>query len=465
MFELLDNEANLTRNQKLLVMAGTFAIVLEFLDYFLIGFILTFVAKPWGLSFGQSSIILLSSGVGAMIGAAWFGRMADRIGRRKVFMATIIVFTAGMAALIFTPDSPAVGWIWLTVFRFVIGFGGGGLYCVDVPLIQEFMPTRKRGRITGLITCAVPIGFLLGSAMVAFLAPSIGWRGLIAVCVALSICVVFLRRWVPESPHWLVQQGRADEARQSIAWALEVDAATLPPAKPTPAQPPTKLSELLKYPRELAMSSFSNLGMQTGYYGLTLWAPTILVLVLAIEPSEAAFYMIFLTFAALAGRVGFSLLSEVIGRRLTGILATGGAAAMLLIAAFTVGSLQGAVIVFLALMTLAFFFGEGGFALVGPYSAEVWPTHLRSSGMGASYGFGGLGKIIGPLGLALIVGGSATPASGNVSFQNAFIYFAVWYGIACLAYILWGIETRGRTLDQIDAKVDTSRGPAFIAGN
>jgi putative MFS transporter len=215
------------------------------------------------------------------------------------------------------------------------------------------------------------------------------------------------------------------------------------------------LSDLLKYPRELAMSTVSNLGMQTGYYGLTLWAPMILVLVLGIAPSEAAFYMIFLTFAALAGRVGFSLLSEMIGRRSTGILATGGAAAMLLVAAFTVESLQGAMIVFLALMTLAFFFGEGGFAIVGPYSAEVWPTHLRSTGMGASYGFGGLGKIIGPMGLALIVGAStsAIPTSGEISFQNAFIYFAVWYGLACLSYVLWGIETRGRTLDEIDTRI------------
>lgn len=458
MFELIDQKERLTSNQKMLVMAGAFAIVLEFLDYFLIGFILTFVAKPWGLSFGQSSIILLSSGVGAMIGAAWFGRMADRVGRRKIFMATIVIFTAGMLALIFTPDTPETGWIWLTVFRFVIGFGGGGLYCVDVPLIQEFMPTRKRGRITGLITCAVPLGFLLGSTMVAFLAPSIGWRGLIAVCVALSLGVVFLRRWVPESPHWLMQQGRAEEARKSVAWALEVDANTLPAAKALPAQPVSKFSDLLKFPRELAMSSISNLGMQTGYYGLTLWAPMILVLVLGIAPTQAAFYMIFLTFAALAGRVGFSFLSEIIGRRWTGIVATGGAATILLVAAFTVGSLQGAVVIFLALMILAFFFGEGGFAIVGPYSAEVWPTHLRSTGMGASYGFGGLGKIIGPMGLALIVGASAsaTPASGEISFQNAFIYFAAWYGIACLSYILWGIETRGKTLDQIDAQVEVA---------
>jgi MFS transporter, putative metabolite:H+ symporter len=108
---------------------------------------------------------------------------------------------------------------------------------------------------------------------------------------------------------------------------------------------------------------------------------------------------------------------------------------------------------FMALLILAFFFGEGGFAIVGPYSAEVWPTHLRATGMGSSYGFGGIGKIVGPLGLALIVGGSTSTASASraMSFQNAFIYFAAWYTLACVAYLVWGIETKGRTIEAIDA--------------
>jgi len=455
MFTLLEHQETLTRNQQRLIMAGTFGIMLEFLDYFLIGFILTFVAAPWELSFGQSSVILLSSGVGAMIGAAWFGRMADRLGRRKIFMATIIVFTAGMAALIVTPQSQIAGPVWLTVFRFVIGFGAGGLYCVDLPLIQEFVPTRKRGKITGLVTCAVPIGFLIGSALVAFLAPVVGWRGLMVVCVALSLCVIFIRRWIPESPRWLMLQGRPEEARQSIAWALEVDAATLPAAEKLPPQTPGKLLDLFKYPRELAMSWISNLGMQTGYYGLGLWAPTILILMLGITQSQAAVYMIYITLVALAGRIAFSYLSEIIGRRATGILCSGAAAAALVILALSADALQGAVIAFMLLMMLAFFCGEGGFAIVGPYSGEVWPTHLRTTGMGSAYGFGGLGKIIGPMGLALIVGASTStmPAAGEVSFQNAFVYFAAWYGITCLSYIFWGIETRGRTLDAIDAQV------------
>jgi MFS transporter, putative metabolite:H+ symporter len=453
MFATLERQASLTRNQKRLILAGAAGLVLEFLDYFLIGFILVFVATPWGLSFGQSSVILFSSGIGAMIGAVYFGRLADRIGRRRVFLTTIGVFSVSMAALVVTPDSPEVGWIYLSVFRFLIGFGAGGLYCVDVPLIQEFVPSRKRGVVTGLVTCAVPLGFLIGSAMVAFLAPAIGWRGLIAVCVVLSVCTLLIRRWIPESPRWLMRQGCAEEARKSIAWALEVEPATLPLSDAPTAAPQSKFSDLLRYPRALAMTWVSNLGMQTGYYGLTLWAPTLIVQILRVPPARAGFLMIFVTAAALAGRVAFSVLSEVIGRRTAGILCTGGAALMLLVAAFYAPVLAGVFFIFMALLMLAFFFGEGGFAIVGPYSAEVWPTHLRATGMGSSYGFGGVGKIVGPLGLALIVGGSTSTASASraISFQNAFIYFAAWYTLACVAYLVWGIETKGRTIEAIDA--------------
>ena len=453
MFATLERQASLTRNQKRLILAGAAGLVLEFLDYFLIGFILVFVATPWGLSFGQSSVILFSSGIGAMIGAVYFGRLADRIGRRRVFLTTIGVFSVSMAALVVTPDSPEVGWIYLSVFRFLIGFGAGGLYCVDVPLIQEFVPSRKRGVVTGLVTCAVPLGFLIGSAMVAFLAPAIGWRGLIAVCVVLSVCTLLIRRWIPESPRWLMGQGCAEEARKSIAWALEVEPATLPLSDAPTAAPQSKFSDLLRYPRALAMTWVSNLGMQTGYYGLTLWAPTLIVQILRVPPARAGFLMIFVTAAALAGRVAFSVLSEVIGRRTAGILCTGGAALMLLVAAFYAAVLAGVFFLFMALLMLAFFFGEGGFAIVGPYSAEVWPTHLRATGMGSSYGFGGIGKIVGPLGLALIVGGSTSTASASraMSFQNAFIYFAAWYTLACVAYLVWGIETKGRTIEAIDA--------------
>src|SRR6202040_3111880 len=112
------------------------------------------------------------SGVGAILGAFIWGRIADLIGRRRVFVGTVINFSIATGILAFTPDH---GWIYLSVFRFFVGFGVGGLYCVDLPLVQEFVPTSKRGFVGGLVTAFIPIGVMIGSLLGAFLAPAIGW--------------------------------------------------------------------------------------------------------------------------------------------------------------------------------------------------------------------------------------------------------------------------------------------------
>jgi MFS transporter, putative metabolite:H+ symporter len=78
---------------------------------------------------------------------------------------------------------------------------------------------------------------------------------------------------------------------------------------------------------------------------------------------------------------------------------------------------------------------------------------LRATGMGASYGFGGIGKIIGPMGLALIIGTSVSASSG-VSFENAFLYFAAWYALAAAAFIVFGIETKGRSIEAIESDLE-----------
>jgi putative MFS transporter len=98
------------------------------------------------------------------------------------------------------------------------------------------------------------------------------------------------------------------------------------------------------------------------------------------------------------------------------------------------------------------FFADGGFAIVGPYAAEVWPSHLRTSGMGSAYGFGGIGKIIGPLGLALIVGSGnfVKPDVPVPQIPTAFLYLGSWFLLAGAVYYFVGFETRGRSIEEID---------------
>ena len=301
MFEILDRRANLTGNQIKILTAAIIGDALEFFDYFLIGFVLAFLIGPWKLTFGQSAVVLMSSGIGAIMGAYVWGWLADRIGRRKVFIGTVLNFSIATGLLYFTPDN---GWIFLSVMRFFVGLGVGGLYCVDLPLVQEFMPSSKRGWVGGIVTCVIPLGVGLGAVMGA-LVGSGQWRLLFAVGVLPALLVLLVRLWVPESPRWLCRQGRYEEARNSLAWALQMQPSALPLPTAADAGPIIKSNwlDLFKYPRSLVVSWLGNAGAQTGVYGITLWAPSLFVLLLKVSPQEAAKMMILLSVCGFVGRL------------------------------------------------------------------------------------------------------------------------------------------------------------------
>ena len=456
MLEYLEKQTRLTGYQWRLLSVAILCDMLEFYDFFLIGFVLAFVAGSWKVTYGQSAIILLSSGIGAIFGAGFWGWLADRVGRRRVLISSILNFSVATGILALTPEN---GWIFLSVFRFFVGVGVGGLYCVILPLVQEFMPSAKRGMVGGLVTAAVPLGLGLGAVLGAYLAPVLGWRGLFAVGLLPAVAILLVRAWMPESPHWLVGAGRLREARESLAWALEVDPEKIPlPATPgglEAVRPPVRWVELFHYPRSLTIAWLGNLAAQTGIYGLTLWAPTLLVQQLHITPTRAASLMIACSVSAFIGRLAFSYFSDALGRRASGALFGFAAAVLIVSASYLRGEFLGAISVFWLVLVVAYFFADGGFAIVGPYAAEVWPARLRATGMGSAYGFGGIGKIIGPLGLALIVGSSniVKPEASVTKIVPAFIYLGGWYALAGIVYGLFGIETRNRTIAQIDREL------------
>jgi putative MFS transporter len=453
MFEILDRQTRLTGNQVRILVAAIFGDALEFFDYFLIGFVLAFLIGPWQLTFGQSATVLMSSGIGAIIGAYGWGWLADRIGRRKVFISTVLNFSLATGLLYFTPDQ---GWIYLSVMRFFVGLGVGGLYCVDLPLVQEFMPSSKRGWTGGLVTCVIPLGVGLG-AILGSVVGSGEWRILFAVGVLPALLVLLVRIWVPESPRWLCRQGRYEEARQSLAWALQVEPQSLPLPTAADAGPIRQSNwlDLFNYPRSLLVSWLGNAGAQTGVYGITLWAPALFVLLLKVSPQQAARMMILLSAFGFIGRVSFAFFSEWLGRRKAGGLLGFGGGLLTILAGYNYDVMVMGTSVFWLLLAVGFFFADGGFAIVGPYAAEVWPSHLRTSGMGSAYGFGGIGKIIGPLGLALIVGSGnyLKPDVPLPQIPLAFLYLGCWFLMAGTVYYFFGIETRGKSIEQIDQEL------------
>ncbi len=456
MLELLERQTQLTGNQWKLIATANLADLLDFFDFFLIGYVTAFLTKEWQLTYWQGAMILLSSGVGAVPGAFFWGWVADKVGRRTVFISTALNVALATGVMYFTPGAEGwvAGWVFLVFCRFFVGVGNAGLYAVDLTLVQEFIPASKRGWVSALVTTLLPAGSLLGGVAGWLLAPIIGWRGLFLIGLVPIVLVLMVRYWVPESPRWLIRMGRPEEARTSLAWALMIDPNEITVPTISPEVKKTVWRELFQYPRSIAAACLTGL-TQTGGVGLGLWGPTLLVLVLVpkISPADAAFLWIFVNVAAIAGRIFVTGIIEPLGRRGSGVLYCVAAAVLMVLAGYLHDVYIGAVSLFYVLILGQNFFGSGTYSIVGPYMAEVWPARLRASGMGLGYGVGNTGKIIGPLGLALILGAGdlIKPAAPNLaSLGPAFLYFASWYILGAITFWFIGFETKGRSFEEID---------------
>jgi MFS transporter, putative metabolite:H+ symporter len=194
---------------------------------------------------------------------------------------------------------------------------------------------------------------------------------------------------------------------------------------------------------------------QTGGVGILMWITALFVMVLKITPADASFLMIWVGVLGIVGRLVASWMSDVLGRRMSGFLIGMGGAIFMALAGYLHDVYIGTVSVFFVLIMVQRFFGDASYAIIGPYIAEVWPNRLRASGMGFSYGIGNLGKIIGPLGLALVIGSSnyITPKATLDQIFPALLFLAFWYAQAGLVFLLLGMETKGRSIEQIDAQL------------
>jgi putative MFS transporter len=198
---------------------------------------------------------------------------------------------------------------------------------------------------------------------------------------------------------------------------------------------------------------------QTGGVGLGLWQVTLMVMVLKVTPGEASQLGIWIALAAIVGRFLCSWISDAWGRKASGIFSCMSAAVCMFLAGYLHDLFIGGVSIFYVMLLAQSFFGSGNYSIVGPYMGELWPMRLRGSGMGLVYGVGNLGKFIGPAGLALIAGSSnyVKPAATLDALVPGFAYFAAWYVLGVFAFAFIAMETRGRTIDEIDAELSRGR--------
>lgn len=436
------------------MLLGMTTSIFDFFDFFIVGFLVAVLAPQWHLTFGQTSVMLLSAGIGAIAGSLTWGALSDRWGRKTLMVAGVVLCAVAAGSVSLIPDG---AWMLFAALRFVVGFGVGAAAAVGVPLIVEYTPTRHRTIITSATVIPVSLGILAASLTAATLLNQIGWRGLamlgfVPLVPALAIALI-----MPESVRWLVSRGRHAEARRIVARTLDVPPDSLPqppePSMVNSVSQRARFADLLAEPRLFWLTVVVWFGASTANYGVFLWGPTVVALLMGVPPMEAAHLFIVVSLVGMLGRAAFSVMPKFLGRRRCGEIMGYGIALSLGAAALffdrTILGYPG----FVALLVPAALFFDGGFSNIAPYSAEIYSVRLSARGVGLAQAANGVGKIAGPLCLALIAGTSnlISPKATIDAVTPAFLFLAACGLAIGLAFTFLGVETHGRPLTLEDS--------------
>ena len=440
-------QSNLTPRYYLTIALLVLQEMFEFYDFFLVGYLVSVLAPGWHLTYGQSAVMLLSSGVGAIAGSLAGGLLADRVGRKKMIWGGGLIFSLGAAGCALIPEG---AWILFSILRFVVGFGSIAAVTAQNPLVVEMTPTRYRTFVSSMMVAPVALGTMFAAMISASLLPVIGWRGVAATGAMPIVTSLLFALIAPESVRWLLSRGRNADARREAAKLLGVAEAsiTLPNAV-APIRKPGSLSELFQDQQRFWWVVVIWTGISTGTYGVILWGPTILSQLLKITAHEAAHYFVYASVASIIGRVLFSVLPLYIGRRRAALVGTFlSVLVMLAIFAFYREFIAGwSVFALLVIFGAAFY--SGSFSNMSPYVVEVFPVSLGARAFGLAQAANGVGKILGPVCLALIAGSNdvVSPKATTDAIAPAFLFLAACEFAALIAIFAYRREPHGKPME------------------
>lgn len=425
------------------------ATVFEYFDLFIVGYVIVLIAPHWALTFGQTAAILTASGVGAILGALVAGWAAAKFGRKPVLCASLFICSAATCLMAATPVG---AWYVLAGLRFIVGAAVPALHLAAITLLVEMTPARKRTTLSSLMSVAmVPLGGFL-AALAGANSASLGWQGLCFLGGAALLMVPVMIMTVPESPQWLMSKQRRSDA-EKVLGLLTGGPVQLSPIESSESEVRKEpfFAALASDPARALLIALTWFGISTVTYGLVLWGPTLIRLVLDTTPSHAATLFLGASLAALSGRILASVMAGRKGRRSTGVLFASAATIALIAAALFHRSTVGSISLFFPIFIVAYLFADGGWANAGPMPSELFPTPLRSQAGAFAQILNALGKIVGPMILGLVAGSGdlITPKATLDALQPAFIILALFSGVVACSFLAIKRETHGRSLGDI----------------
>ncbi|MCY7849940.1 MFS transporter [Bacillus haynesii] len=376
------------------------------MDVGILSFIIAALHAEWKLTPQEMSWIGSVNSIGMAVGAFVFGLLADRVGRKYVFMITLLFFSIGSGLSALTTTL----WAFL-ILRFFIGMGLGGELPVASTLVSETVAPERRGRIVVLLESFWAFGWLAAALISYFIIPAYGWQIALLITAIPAFYALYLRIALPDSPKY---EKLAQEKKPTVMENV-------------------KSVWSRKYARPTAMLWIVWFCVVFSYYGMFLWLPSVLVMK-GFSMIKSFEYVLIMTLAQLPGYFSAAWLIEKAGRKMVLTVYLLGTA----VSAYFFGSAESLALLLVSGMFLSFF-NLGAWGALYAYTPEQYPTSIRGTGAGMAAGFGRIGGILGPLLVGYLV-------ARGTEISMIFLIFCVAVVAAVAAIFFLGTETKQKEL-------------------
>ncbi len=451
----------LTRYQILLFIVIATAWFFDCVDVGMMTFVLSSLKAEFNLDPAQAGALASASFVGMFFGAAAAGLLADRFGRCVVFRWSMIIWGLASFACALAPNANT-----LIAFRVLLGIGMSMELPVGQALICEYVPATQRGRFIAILEGFWPLGFISAGLLASTVLPIFGWRGTFVAEALPALFVIFVRRIVPESPRWLEDSGRIEEAdritsmiEEKVAQAAKLEKLPEPvrfssrkknesdenesDENENHKEGSNKRKSTGKFPlADLWSAQYRKRTFMVwvlwffallGYYALTTWLGTLLE-ARGYTMAKSNEYVILISLAGIPGFMFSAFLLESWGRKPTTVLMLAASALF----AFLYGNAPNLTCLIAFGLCMQFFL-FGMWSALYAYTPELYPTRARATGAGFASSLGRIGALLGPTLVGVIL-----PLSGQTGI---FVMAASCLLAAALVVFVFGDETRGKILE------------------
>jgi MFS transporter, PHS family, inorganic phosphate transporter len=451
-FDALD-DAGVSRFQWKIMFVSGMGFFTDAYDLFVIGIVVYLLKTQWALTTGEvswlNSATLLASAVGAII----FGRIADMLGRKRIYGYEVLILAIGAIASAFAPN-----YVFLIVCRVILGIGIGGDYPVSATIMSEYSGKQSRGRMVGLVFAMQGAGLIVGPLIASILLASgmsgnVTWRILLGLGAIPGLAVFYLRRQIHETPRFAAAGGATDEAQAAIAAATGTGPAPVSAGESTARHPQSALEgfAILFRNQRMLLWLIGTAGawalLDFCYYGNTISSPEILALINS-HASELHNVLIQLAIFAVFAVPGYFvaiLLLDRTGRRNIQVLGFAVMALMFLLIGL-IPSVTVTAAPFILLYGVSYFFTEfGPNTTTFVYPAEIFPVEVRTTGHGISAAAGKLGAFLGAFLFPDFL-------AASMGIRGAEIISGVVAAVGVLLTVALLPEPKGKSLEELTAE-------------